>query len=336
MNDITAYTSTQFGSIRTLTIDDTPWFVGKDVATALGYSNTQKAIRDHVDEEDKLTERIVLSGQNRNVVVINESGLYSLIFSSTLPSAKAFKHWVTSEVLPSIRKNGGYGAPVATPGMLATLERTLKECGNIIMNKLYEHDVQFRILANQVIDSTPVSFEECLPNHSIRTIGNTNIRDHCIQLVNKIAELGGYTKEQIGSIYSKIYTIMNHRYDIDIFNKYRELNYSKPFYFVMDHDIYAYGFKTIAEEIIETMQHNLSIYYISSFDQAILEVNRIAAEKYNSNSLLLYRKIYKSMNQSYNIDWTCYTQKTSKIELIKTNDVLQQAFISCVNDLINQ
>ena len=82
--------------------------MGKDVATALGYSNSQKAIRDHVDDDDKLTERFVLSGQIRSVIIINESGLYSLILSSKLPQAKAFKRWVTSEVLPQIRRTGGY------------------------------------------------------------------------------------------------------------------------------------------------------------------------------------------------------------------------------------
>ena len=82
--------------------------MGKDVTAALKYANPQKAIRDHVDKEDKLTERIVQSGQNRQMWIINESGLYSLILSSKLPSAKEFKHWVTSEVLPSIRKNGAY------------------------------------------------------------------------------------------------------------------------------------------------------------------------------------------------------------------------------------
>lgn len=83
-------------------------FVGKDVADILEYTNTAKAIRDHVDEEDKLTERIVLSGQNREVIFINESGLYSLILSSKMPNAKKFKHWVTAEVLPTIRKHGMY------------------------------------------------------------------------------------------------------------------------------------------------------------------------------------------------------------------------------------
>lgn len=108
MNKLQIFKSPEFGEIRATEINGEPYFLGREVADKLGYSNTQKAIRDHVDEEDKLTERIVLSGQNREVVVINESGLYSLILSSKLPTAKQFKRWVTSEVLPSIRKNGGY------------------------------------------------------------------------------------------------------------------------------------------------------------------------------------------------------------------------------------
>lgn len=106
--EIKIFKNPQFGSIRTMTQGNEPWFVGKDVAELLGYANTPKAIRDHVDDEDKLTERIVLSGQCREAVLINESGLYSLILSSKLPTAKAFKRWVTSEVLPSIRQTGGY------------------------------------------------------------------------------------------------------------------------------------------------------------------------------------------------------------------------------------
>lgn len=101
----------EFGNLRTLTIEGEPWFVGKDVAEALGYSNPAKAIRDHVSDEDKLTERIVQSGQRREMHIINESGLYSLILGSKLEKAKEFKHWVTAEVLPTIRKTGGYINP---------------------------------------------------------------------------------------------------------------------------------------------------------------------------------------------------------------------------------
>ncbi|MBR3488754.1 MAG: phage antirepressor [Bacteroidales bacterium] len=106
---IQIFENAEFGAIRTLTgKDGEPWFVGKDVATALGYSNSSDAILKHVDNEDRLESRIAISGQKRKVIFINESGLYSLILSSKLPSAKRFKRWVTSEVLPQIRKTGGY------------------------------------------------------------------------------------------------------------------------------------------------------------------------------------------------------------------------------------
>ncbi|HHW9620765.1 TPA: BRO family protein [Staphylococcus aureus] len=94
--------------VRTLEVDGEPYFIGKDVADILGYTNSRKTLSDHVDEEDKLTSRIVTSGQNRNVTIINESGLYSLIFSSKLENAKRFKRWVASEVLPSLRRTGTY------------------------------------------------------------------------------------------------------------------------------------------------------------------------------------------------------------------------------------
>lgn len=94
--------------VRTLKIDDEPYFVGKDVANILGYSNPNKALRDHIDAEDKRDERIVTPSGNQVTIVINESGLYSLILSSKMPNAKRFKHWVTSEVLPTIRKHGAY------------------------------------------------------------------------------------------------------------------------------------------------------------------------------------------------------------------------------------
>lgn len=111
MNEISIFKNPTFGEVRTLTIDDEPWFVGRDVAEALGYSNTRNAVPAHVDEEDKLCTQIEYAGQKREVTVINESGLYSLIFSSKLETAKAFKRWVTSEVLPAIRKTGSYQMP---------------------------------------------------------------------------------------------------------------------------------------------------------------------------------------------------------------------------------
>ncbi len=112
-NEIMLFKHENFGEVRTLVIDGEPWFVGKDVAITLGYKDTSDALKKHVDKEDKLSRRFADSGQNREMYVINESGLYSLILSSKLPSAKEFKHWVTSEVLPSLRKHGAYFTPEA-------------------------------------------------------------------------------------------------------------------------------------------------------------------------------------------------------------------------------
>lgn len=110
MNNLTIFESSEFGAIRTVELDGEPWLVGKDVAQALGYTDTDQALRRHVDDEDKLTRNFDGSGQNRSMTIINESGLYSLVLSSKLPTAKKFQRWVTSEVLPSIRRTGGYVA----------------------------------------------------------------------------------------------------------------------------------------------------------------------------------------------------------------------------------
>ncbi|HEA4306378.1 TPA: ORF6C domain-containing protein, partial [Staphylococcus aureus] len=121
--------------VRTLEVDGEPYFIGKDVADVLGYTNSRKALSDHVDEEDKLTSRIVTAGQNRNVTIINESGLYSLIFSSKLENAKRFKRWVTSEVLPTLRKTGAYQIPSdpmqALRLMFEATEQTKQEIKNV-------------------------------------------------------------------------------------------------------------------------------------------------------------------------------------------------------------
>lgn len=108
MTDIQIFNNPQFGQLRAVTIDNEPWFVGKDVAERLGYSDSSKAIRVHVDAEDKGVDEMATPGGKQRVLIINESGLYSLVLSSKLPTANAFKRWITSEVIPSIRKNGGY------------------------------------------------------------------------------------------------------------------------------------------------------------------------------------------------------------------------------------
>ena len=121
MNELQIFQNKEFGEVRSLVINNEPWFVGKDVAEALGYKNSKNAVPTHVDEEDKLSTQIEYTGQKRNVTVINESGLYSLILSSKLPNAKKFKRWVTSEVLPTLRKTGSYTKVPTDPRELLML-----------------------------------------------------------------------------------------------------------------------------------------------------------------------------------------------------------------------
>ena len=137
MQELQIFNSPEFGQIRTIERGGEPWFVGKDVAAALGYSDTKSALTDHVDSEDK---QIIQRGQiatldipNRGLTIINESGLYSLVLSSKLPGAKQFKRWITSEVIPSIRKHGAYMTPdkleevLLSPDTLMQLAQNLKD-----------------------------------------------------------------------------------------------------------------------------------------------------------------------------------------------------------------
>ena len=132
-DELKIFENPDFGQVRIVMIEDTPYFVGKDVAEVLGYEAARNAIAMHVDNEDKLTHQISASGQKRNVTLINESGVYALVFSSKLPTAKKFKHWVTSEVLPSIRKHGAYMTEqtvekaLTSPDFLIQLATNLKK-----------------------------------------------------------------------------------------------------------------------------------------------------------------------------------------------------------------
>lgn len=133
MNELKIFENPEFGKIRTVEIDGEPWLVGKDVAQALGYQNPSKALADHVDDEDKLNNESLLSLGQRGGWLINESGLYSLVLSSKLPGAKKFRRWITSEVLPSIRRHGAYMTPdtiekvLDDPDTIIRLATTLKQ-----------------------------------------------------------------------------------------------------------------------------------------------------------------------------------------------------------------
>jgi len=157
-NELEIFKNEEFGEIRTVTIDGNPWFVGKDITTALGYSNASKALNDHVDKEDKLNNVSLSSLGQRGGWLINESGVYSLILSSKLPSAKKFKHWVTSEVLPAIRKHGLYATEdlLNDPDLLIAMATELKNerQARKLAEKKIEQQKPLVDFANQVSDTT--------------------------------------------------------------------------------------------------------------------------------------------------------------------------------------
>ena len=135
MQNLMTFSNPDFGEIRTVDESGVVWFVGKDVAEILGYTNPSKALADHVDEEDKLNNESLLSLGQRGGWLINESGLYSLVLSSKLPTAKQFKRWVTSDVLPSIRKNGGYIAGQSELSPAELLAQALKVADRVLAER---------------------------------------------------------------------------------------------------------------------------------------------------------------------------------------------------------
>lgn len=152
MNDIQIFKNDQFGEIRSVTIDGEPWFVGKDVASVLGYSNTKDALSRHVDTEDKGGSQITTTSGQQKMTIINESGLYSLILSSKLPTAKAFKSWVTHDVLPAIRKTGKYDAKPMTDYQQMMDETRRKnasiQTARLLMQLASQYDGTYRDVLN--------------------------------------------------------------------------------------------------------------------------------------------------------------------------------------------
>lgn len=153
--------------VRTVTIDDKPYFVGKDVANVLGYSRTADAIRKHIDDEDKGVAKMETPGGTQNLQVINESGLYSLILGSKLPQAKEFKHWVTSEVLPTIRKHGAYMTPEKIEEILSDPDTVIE-----LATRLKQEREQRMIAEQQVNELTPKAtyYDKVLADKSLVSI----------------------------------------------------------------------------------------------------------------------------------------------------------------------
>ena len=187
--EIKIFTSDIFGEIRTCQVNNQIMFVGKDVATALGYSNSRKALLDHVDDEDK-TDGVTIRdaiGRNQKAVFINESGLYSLILSSKLPQAKAFKRWVTSEVLPQIRQTGGYIPTKDAQGRQLSNEEIINRADAIVCRTLcmLNEEAEDTLTATQVaktFNMTVFDFNHVLSDMGIqyRRGGRWNISDDLV------------------------------------------------------------------------------------------------------------------------------------------------------------
>ena len=181
---IRIFTSEVFGEIRTCQVNNQIMFVGKDVALALGYSNTRDALRKHVESEDKGTVAIRDTAYETRVTLINESGLYALILSSKLPQAKAFKHWVTAEVLPQIRRTGGYIPTRTADGRDLSVEEILNRADAIVGStlRMLNEEAEDTLTATQVaktFNMTTLDFNAILRDMGIqyRRDGHWNISD---------------------------------------------------------------------------------------------------------------------------------------------------------------
>ena len=175
MTDLQTYTNPEFGAVRAVEHDGEPWFVGKDVAEALGYSDQAKAIRIHVDEEDKGVDEMATPGGTQNMTIINESGLYSLILSSKLPAAKKFKRWVTAEVLPALRRNGGYIDGQATMSDAEIMAKALVVAQNTIAQR--DKRISELTVKAQIMQPKADYFDELVDRNLL-----TNFRETAKQL----------------------------------------------------------------------------------------------------------------------------------------------------------
>ena len=170
MEELTVFSNNEFGEVRVVAIDGEPWFVGKDVSDILGYQNGSRDINRHVDNDDRQNYHFGSFESNRGLTIINESGLYSLILSSKLPNAKKFKRWVTSEVLPSIRKNGAYMTE-------QTLQRALEEPDFLIelATKLKQEKEKNKLLTvqNEIMKPKAEYFDDLVDRNTLTNFTDT-------------------------------------------------------------------------------------------------------------------------------------------------------------------
>lgn len=210
-NELMVFQNQEFGEVRSIMIDGEPWFIGKDVASILGYKDTSDALKKHIDDEDKLSRHFADSGQNRNMYIINESGLYSLILSSKLPNARKFKKWVTGEVLPSIRKHGAYLTPDKVEEVLLNPDTIIKIAQNL--KEEQEKRKQLEIENNELKPKA---------NYCEQVLQSTNA-----VVTTQIAKDYGMSPQALNSILHELGV----QYKVDgqwvLYNKYQDKGYTK-------------------------------------------------------------------------------------------------------------
>ena len=202
-NAVQIFNNAEFGQVRTVVIGSEPYFVGKDVAEVLGYSNSRKALADHVDDDDKqdgVTIRDTI-GRNQNAVCINESGLYALVFGSKLPTAKKFKRWVTHDILPAIRKTGSYTAkPMSQLEIVAYNAQVL-----------VDHEKKL----NEIAQRQESQAHELQDMRDVITLSSVSWRKDVASIINSIAQqLGGY--EHIRDVRAESYRLLDERMQVNV------------------------------------------------------------------------------------------------------------------------
>lgn len=233
MNKLTVFKNEQFGEVRVVEQNGEPWFVGKDVATILGYAKPLNALATHVDEDDSLKQGLIDSmGRTQETIIINESGLYSLILSSKLPQAKQFKRWVTSEVLPSIRKTGSYATPKSKDERLHVME----------MNARSRMAQTYLKLAN--VDTLSDTYKTVLVSKASEVLAGEPILPLPVSKHDKV-----YSAKEIGEIFgisaNKVGRIANeHNLKIPEYGEYRR---DKSQYSAKEVDTWVYFETAIAE-----------------------------------------------------------------------------------------
>lgn len=319
--EIQVFENQSLGKIRTLDIDGAIWFVGKDVAEVLGYSRPDHAVTNHVDEEDKLMYQIGTSGQNRNMFIINESGLYSLILSSKLPKSKEFKRWVTSEVLPSIRKTGGY---IAEGSEIQKYIEELKES----------------------ISSTNIKIDNLQQTMSAKIADDKRVRGMAIAKWRKyvatplISQIVEQTGCETSDAYKIIYTSMAERYG---FNESATLSSSDGLCTIdaiASNQLLQVQFYNVARKIINATKSPKQNFAtgVSCNDDVEKVIRYIATlmndttERYHRARRYIYAQI--DSKDGWEVTKKKYRADT-KYNLIRMNKKYLDRFVNVCNDIIS-